>query len=150
MKLKAFFINKQSNAFRAAAVCCAFLTTSVSADIRALVKFDGSGHQLHRVVQVSGTKTNADEVNLGVVGQGYAVVRWFDINGDMIRETVIDDPRVTHAPLSAQQSGPTYLAITEGAYLLEGPDSSVILQVDLPPIAGIGLAAETWRLTLSE
>ncbi len=121
---------------------------------RILLSFDNNGHRIHRVVQAASRISNPileqrkSAFARSRVSPQTAMATWFDINGDTVKVGFFADPRTTHAPYSSQDSALKWVVLQEGAYLLEGPDTAVQLQLGFPARNWLGLPEENWLLNL--
>ena len=123
-----------------------------SAGTRVLVRFDETGHYVHRVHRSPSTDTQAAltlQTTEQSVTNSEVSLRWLDSNGDLLAVTRLIDPRVTHAPLEIGSTEFAWAVLGEGAYLVSGPDSAVQLEIILPARSTPNVPAETWLLDLN-
>ena len=135
------------------AVCGAFFYASAAfAEVRVLIKFDGTDHRLHRLV-------NLEPVNPALVAEqasqhsmeqnpGKVGVLWMAADGSVLHTNSIDDPRLTHAPHSGAVS-PSVVGLSDGAYMVSGPAGSAVLEIRLPANDALALQAQTWQFDLN-
>lgn len=78
----------------------------------------------------------------------YVKLVWFDASGTELAQTEVPDPRVVHSPSHTEGFNASRNGLTEGAWLAAGPDSAVRVDISLPELPLLGLAAEFWTLDL--
>lgn len=122
------------------------------ADVRVLMRFDESGHQMHRIIRIDSisselrlSKRLADTIKL-LSAENSATVEWMDASSEVIKREVISDPRITHAPATGELA---HAILLQGAYMLTGPTGSMTVIIQLPANSAIGLQAERWRVELA-
>lgn len=124
-----------------------------AADLRVLVTFDTMDHRVQKVVQLEAenqaTAAIAASRNQVEEKHGNVVVQWFSVDGVVLLDTTMEDPRVMHAPLTGSEPNPTKVVLPDGAYLLTGPAESAMLEVRLPANNVLGLAAQIWQFELN-
>ena len=79
---------------------------------------------------------------------GFATLTWFDASGVEMTQTEVPDPRIVHSPSHVDGVNASRNAISEGAWLVSGPDSASSVRVSLPESTILGLAAQSWNLPL--
>jgi len=125
----------------------------LQAEIRVLIKFDESGHHIHRLVSVASINPLLEaeqQVQADILSDpGSVVVRWLDGDGSTLQMTNMEDPRLTHLPLTGADTRPTIVDINQGAYLVSGPSESTILEIRLPANGALALDAQTWQFELN-
>ena len=134
-------------------MCFALLFSGIAqAQLRVLVKFDEIEHRVHRLVTL---KSNNPELAQQLALQdadgqssGAVSVLWLSVDGTVLLRSAMEDPRIAHAPLSGAHANPTYVSLSEGAYMVSGPKSSAILEISLPTNNTLGLQAQTWQFQL--
>ncbi len=122
-----------------------------SAGTRVLVRFDETGHYVHRVHRSASLDTPAVDTLRAtelLVTNSEVSLRWRDSDGKLVAATRLIDPRVTHAPLELGSSELAWTVLREGAYMASGPDSAVQLEIILPARSTPSVPAETWVLDL--
>lgn len=141
------------SATRIVLTCAAMLLAcNAQADVRVLINFDESGHRVHRLVNVENTNpafatTQPSQSDIEK-SQGKVALFWIGANGATLLSASMDDPRLTHTPLTSADTGPTFVRLTEGAYLVSGPSNSTILEIRLPANNALALQAQTWQFKL--
>jgi len=150
--------------------CVPTLGLSANGEFRALIRFDHTGHHLHRLVRYEPTpqsdfspRSSAQHRRAPASFSGrysdnkpiafaaspnLIVVQWLAADGQVLATHSGSDPRLTHAPLTADGLAPIFAVLPEGAYLLSGPLTSSHIQIDLPANPVLGLLAEQWNLSL--
>lgn len=152
------FFRVQCSWVRIMCVAAALLLASpVLASQRVLIRFDETGHHLHRVVSIAVEKSAPQSdskvpVSKDVVSpQRYAMqIRWYDPTGNLLATDYQADPRVSHAPSQKSSVKPTFVRLLNGAYVVTGPPQSTLLQIKLPDRLDVGLAAEIWQIHLGD
>ncbi len=149
--------------FKATMLCALSLFNSaVAADIRVLIEYDQHSHRLLQMVALN-TENAApvsDHLREGnerkkvladvLRGNNFKVgVLWTASDGSLLEKDFINDPRSTHAPISPEQPRPTVIGLEKGAYMLDGPEGSAFVEIQLPAHAGLGLGAQSWRFALT-
>ena len=79
---------------------------------------------------------------------GFATLTWFDASGAEMTQTEVPDPRIVHSPSHVDGVNASRNAVSEGAWLVAGPDSASSVHVSLPELTILGLAAQSWTLPL--
>jgi len=134
---------------------CSMLFGSVAhAVTRVLVRFDESGHYVHRVHRSESNDTQSalalSARNVPQLATKSEIsLRWLASDGRVLAMTRLIDPRVTHAPLQAGSTEFAWTVLAEGAYLTSGPDGAVQLEIRLPARDTPIVPAETWLLDLN-
>ena len=144
----------------AVAVAVAVLPLVAGADLRVLLAFDAAGHRVHRVTRTdtvpSGPPTSATPtIDLAAAARaGDAVLVWRAADGRTLALERVPDPRVGHAPapggdgITLSPGAP--VALSEGGWLVRGPDAATELVIRLPRVGAPALPSEEWRLRLDE
>lgn len=130
---------------------------AAQAQLRVLVKFDETEHRIHRLVTVKSNNPelaqqlalHADELSADELRAGKVSVLWLSVDGAVLLRSAMEDPRITHAPLSGADSNPTFVSLSEGAYMVSGPKSSAMLEIRLPANSALGLQAQIWQFQLN-
>lgn len=128
---------------------------------RILIRFDESGHHIHRVVAVAPKKfvpqsdTQELKPRAAELQKRYAMqVQWYDSSGYLLATDYLTDPRVSHTPSHTSSENrdakPTFVRLLDGAYVVTGPSQSTLLHINLPDRFDVGLAAETWQVYLPQ
>lgn len=135
-------------------LCFALFYSGVTqAQLRVLIKFDESEHRVHRLVRLkaSNPKLAAHKAlqNANQPSPGVVTILWLSADGSVLHSSAMADPRVTHAPLLGSHSNPTYITLTDGAYMVSGPQESTGLEVRLPVNNALALQAQTWKFDLN-
>ncbi len=130
-------------------------SSQLLAEQRVLIRFDETGHHLHRVVSLTAEKTvplsdTKEAVSTNALSpQRYDMqVQWYDSVGNLLATHHQADPRVSHAPSQQRSVKPTFVRLLNGAYVVTGPASSTLVHIKLPDRLDVGLAAETWQVHL--
>lgn len=128
-------------------------SSTALAELRVLIKFDEAAHRVHRLVEVESTIAELTESQPGLSASEQSVgevsVLWLDATGAVLRRERMSDPRVTHAPLLTAEASPTFVGVTDGAYMVSGPTGSVILEIQLPANDALALHEQTWQFELN-
>lgn len=131
--------------------------TQLFASQRVLIRFDESGHHLHRVVPIAAEKFVLQSDSKSTVlkdaeqQQRYAMrIQWYDSAGNLLATDYQADPRVSHTPSQNRDTKPTFVRLLDGAYVVTGPVQGTLLQITLPDRFDVGLAAEIWQVYLPE
>lgn len=138
-------------------------SSAAVADIRVLIEYDQHSHRLLQIVALKNRnsapisdhlrESNDRKKLLADVLQGnnsFKVgVLWTSSDGSLLEKDFIHDPRSTHAPISPEQPRPTVIGLEKGAYMLEGPEGSAFVEIQLPAHGGLGLDAQSWRFALT-
>lgn len=137
------------------ALLCTLLFASVAqAEVRVLIKFDDDTHSLHRIVDVDSINPVLLQEQVATsmleLVPGKASVRWLDASGAILFTENINDPRLTHAPLSKTDATPTMVGLVSGAYMVTGPTGSRTLEVRLPANNALALTEQTWEFQLKQ
>jgi hypothetical protein len=137
------------------AVTMLFASQAIASQ-RVLIRFDETGHHLHRVVAIAAKNfvpqsDSKDAVLAGAEQQRYAMqVQWFDSSGYLLATDYQADPRVSHTPSKQRYTKPTFVRLLNGAYVVTGPAQGTLIQISLPDRFDVGLAAETWQVYLPQ
>lgn len=135
-------------------VAMLLFASQLSAEQRVLIRFDESGHHLHRVVAMPAEKfvpQSDTQSDTQFDTQRYAMqVQWYDSVGHLLATDYVADPRVSHTPSQKPNTKPTFVRLLDGAYVVTGPMQSTVLQITLPDRFDVGLAAETWQVYLPQ
>ena len=130
-----------------------FFTVVAQAQLRVLIKFDETEHRIHRQVSLKSSNPELAEhqasQNANDPSPGAVNVLWLSADGTVLHRNAMADPRVTHAPLGGAQSNPTFVGLSDGAYMVSGPEASAILEVRFPENHALGLQAQTWQFPLN-
>jgi len=148
---------------RASAIVLAVSVLAVSvlfsvnsfAELRVIVEYEGPDYRILRVVELPSSKTapisdhlKASSERVHAKSTTDVKLLWFDTDGALIRSSSIDDPRLTHAPLSQIGQSPTVVGLNVGAFMVTGPSESAVLEIHLPANAAIGLDEQISRMML--
>jgi len=127
------------------------------AEVRVIVEYAGTDHRLVRVVELPPSPpapmsdhlvTKAKQVITPTDAILKVKLLWFGANGDLISTALMNDPRITHAPLSGGDQSPTVIGLDSGAFVVSGPSESAVLEIHLPANAMLGLDKQFWRMML--
>lgn len=129
------------------------------AEVRVIVEYDSVGHRLLHVVELPSSRPAPISAHLD--GQAKAAITpkdavskvkllWFNTDGMLITTALMDDPRITHAPLSGVDQAPSVVSLASGAFVVSGPSESVVLEVHMPANVTLGLDQQFWRMNLFE
>jgi len=130
---------------------------SALAEVRVVVEYDHFEHRLVRVVDVPSTQPaslleHLAEKSKPVITPTDAVSKvkllWFSADGELISTALMDDPRLTHAPLTGTDQMPTVVGLDSGAFMVSGPSNSALLEIHMPQNATLGLDQQLWRMSL--
>lgn len=132
-----------------------------AAELRVLLAFDGDGHRVHRVLRVGAVAPDPSrpaprwkrEPLAGAErAAAEATLRWLDAAGDTLALEHVPDPRLAHVPLGAGRAAGTppiaRAALSEGSWLVSGPDRAATLVLSLPARATPPLAPGEWTFEL--
>jgi len=123
------------------------------AELRVLIKFDESGHRVHRQVNIASENPMLEPEQLLqsflTRNPGKVVVLWRAADGSTLHTSSMEDPRLTHAPLTGTDPSPTIVDLNQGAYMVTGPSDSTTLEVQLPANGALALDAQTWQFELN-
>lgn len=133
------------------------LSSICLAEVRVVVEYDSTGHRLVRVVEVPSSRPVPISDHLD--GQAKTAITpkdaiskvkllWFNTDGMLITTALMDDPRITHAPLSGGDQAPTVVSLETGAFVVSGPTDSAVLEVHMPANVTLGLDQQLWRMDL--
>jgi len=134
------------------------LCSSVAlAEVRVIVEYDSSGYRVLRVVELApsqslpisdhlGDQTNAQITPNDAISK--VKLHWFSADGVLINTALMDDPRVTHAPLTGADESPSVVGLETGAFVVSGPSDSAVLEIHMPVNVTLGLDQQLWRMDL--
>jgi len=133
------------------------LSPIVLAEIRVIVEYEGAHHHIVRVVELPSrqpapmsdhldAKTKASFTPTDAMSK--VKLLWFSADGEMISTAVMDDPRLTHAPLTGSDQSPAVVSLNAGAFVVSGPSESAVLEIHLPANTMLGLDQQFWRMML--
>ena len=126
---------------------------NAQAELRVLIKFDANEHLVHRLVEVEAINpalaVAQSAQNDIAQNPGKVRVHWLAADGSTLYSESIDDPRLTHAPLSVADSSHTLVSLSSGAYMVSGPRESAVLEVHLPQNNALALEAQIWQFQLN-
>ena len=140
-----------------------FAYSASNAEVRVIVEYDNTEHRLLRVVDLPVSRSapvsdhlrgkSKDSQQSAAEDSSAAALSkvkllWFDANGEMISSALIDDPRLTHAPLTGTDQSPTVVSLKAGAFVVSGPSESTVLEIHLPANVPLGLGRQYWRMML--
>lgn len=125
------------------------LSTAVNAELRVIVQYNADGHSLLRAVELG--ESGASELTGVALGNPttHVAIKWFSAEGKLLHSGSIADPRLIHTPLSESGSAHQLVGLASGAYMVQGPTGSAILEVSLPANPSLGLYSHTFRINLS-
>lgn len=134
-----------------------FLGLSVSGsaygDLKVLFKFNYSGVEAHRVVEINETGENY-RVSLAeppvAPSENVVIMRWFDADGQVLAVTQTSDPRIASSPAHVDPALLSRVGLMEGAWVDTGPDGTETVNVEFPENAALGLTGETWSVLLRQ
>lgn len=126
-------------------------------ELRVVVEYDSTGHRLLRVVELPSSQSAP--VSDHLYGKAKAAINpndaiskvkllWFSADGALINSALMNDPRLTHAPLSGGEQSPSVVGLKAGAFMVSGPSESAILEVHMPANMTLGLDQQVWRMNL--
>lgn len=127
------------------------------ADVRVIVEYDSTGHRILRVVDLPASRSApiSDHLNGKIKPDitpkdtiSKVKLLWFSADGVLIKTALIDDPRLTHTPLSGTDQRPSMIGLEAGAFVVSGPPESATLEVHLPANITLGLGQQFWRMDL--
>lgn len=125
------------------------LSGAAQADLRVLFQFDDAGVQVYRVMQLDEHSDFSQASSTQGLVDGVITMTWLDINGDALGSSEVADPRIAHSPNHTDAFIPSRLGLSSGGWVASGPDDAESVIVELPEKPALGLAAETWTLSLS-
>ncbi len=127
----------------------ALLASPVYADQRVLFRFGDGVVQVYRVMQLDEITDFSTVVNSESI-DGMIVMHWLGRDGTVLASTEVLDPRVARSPNHTNSFVQSRLGLASGGWVAKGPDEAESVSVELPERGALGLAAETWLLSLSE
>jgi len=127
----------------------ALLASPVYADQRVLFRFGDGAVQVYRVMQLDEI-TDFSTADSNESSEGMIVMRWLDRDGAVLASTAVTDPRITRSPNHTNSFVQSRLGLASGGWVATGPDEAELVSVEMPGRGALGLAAETWLLSLSE
>jgi len=155
-------------------VCLSIIATVAQADLRVLFRFDESGHHVHSLTKAPSRqllrksasdgasilarsadmahwpsveeRVDAARMNLH---ESTATLLWFDANGRWLSNTQVPDPRVTHSPAHIDGVTESFVSLSTGAWLANGPDEAALVTILFPAHAALALGAEEWHAEMS-
>lgn len=131
----------------------AFLSGSAHGDLKVLFKFDSSGIQAHRVVEIAGSTgnypTSVPELPLSP-SENLVIMSWVDADGQLLAVTQVSDPRIASSPEHMNPSSVSRVGLLEGAWVNNGPDGTETVIIEFPENAALGLATEIWSVSLRQ
>lgn len=130
----------------------ALFASPLHADIRVLFRFDDAGVQVYRILQLEETtdfSLSSRVKSMAGMPEGLIVMLWLDENGELLATTEVADPRVAHSPNHTDAFVQSRHGLASGGWLANGPDGAESVVVEIPEKSALGLAAETWELSLS-
>jgi len=127
------------------------------AEVRVVVEYDSTGYRLLRVVDLAPSRSATISDHLD--GQTKAEItpydaiskvklHWFSADGVLINTALMDDPRLTHAPLTGADQSPSVVGLETGAFMVSGPSDSAVLEIHMPANVTLGLDQQFWRMDL--
>ncbi|MGQ7844075.1 hypothetical protein ACUNV4_06350 [Granulosicoccus sp. 3-233] len=128
------------------------LVSHVQADQRVLFRFDNTGVQVHRVMQLEEqTDFSSSGVARSMKGmpEQMIVMRWLDGDGVELAVNEVADPRVAHSPNHTNAFVQSRHGLESGGWVANGPDAAESVSVEMPEKSALGLPAETWVLPLN-
>jgi len=128
-------------------VILALSSSPVHAGTRVLIRFDETGHYIHRIHRSPANDSRVATSNHNAT-DAEVELRWLDGNGHVLATTRTVDPRVTHAPIQQGSTDISWTIHYEGAYLVAGPDTAAHLEIILPKRDTPSVPNETWLLDL--
>lgn len=138
-------------------IVLSLFSASGLAEMRVIVEYDHSEHRLLRVVDLpTGRAAPVSEHLEGKAKPAFTPtdavskvkLRWFGADGELISTALMDDPRLTHAPLTGTSQTPTVVGLNSGAFMVSGPSGSAVLEIHMPANALLGLDQQLWRMML--
>jgi len=129
------------------------VTGVTHAELRALIKFDSGEHRLHRLVKIESNPLQTAlqaAMNTPALQPGKVIIVWKGADGAVLHSESIEDPRLTHAPLIGDDAVPATIGLSDGAYMVTGPEQSAFLEVRLPANTALALMAQTWQFELKQ
>lgn len=148
----------QSKIMRRVVALMVFVTlTLVStlglAELRVVIEYNSVEHKLMRLVEINSTHSGPVSDHLGATQSQDSAklvkLRWFGADGLVIGRGSIEDPRLTHAPLTDSVQAPSVIGLVEGAYVVSGPIDSTLLEIQLPANSALGLEEQVWQIVLN-
>lgn len=133
-----------------------------ASELRVLLAFDDSGHQVRRIVRSRQGTSIIDKAEAPVAAmvlpdisllsadlkRGFARLVWLDDQGYVSAVTQEPDPRVSQAPNHITGAHGSRVAERKGAWLVTGPDSALSLLILMPGDETVGLGYEQWEVRL--
>lgn len=127
------------------------------AEVRVIVEYDHTGYRLLRVVDLPPSQSAPISDHLG--GQTRAAItpndatskvklHWYSADGVLISTALMDDPRLTHAPLTGADQAPSVVGLETGAFMVSGPSDSAVLEIHMPANVTLGLDQQFVRMEL--
>ncbi len=131
-------------------VALGIVSCVAQAELRVIVQYDDSGHNLLRAVELPETNALPTELSTELLKNALTRVtlKWYDSDGRLMHAGSITDPRLVHAPLTSTTEAPEVVGLNTGAYMVSGPIGSAVLEVQLPANPTLGLDAHTYRIDL--
>lgn len=142
-------------------LCPAFASDKPRGEIRVLLSFDNSGHQVRNIIRsklapsllpqpalINTPEGEYLEEQLAALQPGRATLLWLDKQGNWYPSTNEPDPRVAHSPAHITGAENTRVGESSGAWLVSGPGSASRLIILLPRNTSLGLGFEQWNVFL--
>lgn len=129
------------------------------AEQRVLLSFDHAGHELRKLVQTDNatykrfkstiTSQVADiESMYQDLTPGVVTLVWTDADGYLERKTTAPDPRISRAPAHIDGLDKSLQTVTQGAWLVTGPQSASRLIILMAAHESLNLPFERWEVEL--
>ena len=130
----------------------ALMGGAAHADLRVIFGFDDASVQVHSVMQLD-QKTDfsrsSGRVSPSGMPDGLITIQWINESGEVLAISEAADPRVAHSPNHTNASTPSRTGLRSGAWVSDGPDGAESVTLELPEEPALGLAYETWTLSLT-
>lgn len=135
------------------------LSGTAWAEQRVLLSFDSVGHELIKVVRTHNASSKRAKAVIPSrvvdiesmyegLSAGVATLIWTDADGYLQGKTTAPDPRISRGPAHIIGLDKSLQAVSEGAWLVSGPQSASRLIILMPNYEALDLSFERWEVEL--
>jgi len=150
------YLYRSINVLVVLATLLVFASASL-AEVRVIVEYNSPEHRVLRVVELPSSRPALVSDHLAATPKNVPTpagisskvkLLWFNVDGALISTELINDPRLTHSPLTGSSQAPTVVGLDKGAFMVTGPSESTVLEIHMPANATLGLDQQLWRMVL--